>query len=125
MLGIATNETYNRFVELIKSQNCYMSLHFDYPSNVDPTATELTSGGYKRQQISWSTSTISLVNSNRITFSGLTSCTIKYVGIFDDLTGGYLLFKLPLTDPIVIINSGAYQVAPNDLFIAFGSSGDV
>jgi len=123
MLGIATNETFNRFINLIKSDTCYLSLHYDYPSNVDPTATEIISGGYKRQLITWSSSATSLVNSNTLTFTGLTSCTIKYVGVFDALNKGYLLFKIPLDSPIVIINSDNYVINANDLFIAFGSSG--
>lgn len=123
MLGIATNETFNRFISLIKSNTCYLSLHYDYPSNVDPTATEILSGGYKRQLISWSSSATSLVNSNTIIFTGLTACTIKYVGVFDSLNNGYLLFKIPLDNPIVIVNSDNYVINASDLFIAFGSSG--
>ncbi|CAB4194626.1 hypothetical protein UFOVP1264_81 [uncultured Caudovirales phage] len=126
MLGVATTEVIGRFLDLIKGQETYLSLHTDYPSAIDPTATEISSAvssSYQRARVTWSDATTALINYNDLNFNNIGSCTIKYIGIFDAYQNGYLLFKIPLDDPIVIITQGSYSIPSGTLSISFGSAG--
>jgi hypothetical protein len=101
----------------------YASLHFANPSIDDPTATEVLGGSYTRQRIFWQTPNETsgpavLVTSQLLKWSGIAATTLNYVGIFDHPTDGNLLFRIPLSTPVLIANNGAWSIEAGELFIA-------
>jgi hypothetical protein len=86
----------------------YVALYATNPTAAD-TGTEISGGGYTRQQASFSTPSVSgdvaiVQNTADVTFPQLTSSvgTAAYVGLRDAASGGHLLFYEALPTAIAL-----------------------
>ncbi len=86
---------------------------------LDQPSTELSGSGYSRQSVSFSTPTTgSCSNTNAITFSATGTWTpANYVGVFDSVSSGNLLFWGELVNSIGLEAGGEIQFAVNTIII--------
>jgi len=119
MLGAPTGALITNFLTYISTTNTtYVALHSGTPSMYSPGSNELGT----RQLVTWNVTTQTASNSNVLTFTGLSSANISYVTINDALTGGNVLFMIPLTTPYSLVASastGVYSIAANSIFLTF------
>jgi hypothetical protein len=89
-------------------------------ASVDQPSIELTGPGYSRQSVSFTTPTTgSCSNSNLITFTATGTWTpANYVGIFDSISSGNLLFWGELQTSIGLDADGEIQFAINTITIS-------
>ena len=87
---------------------------------IDQPSTELTGAGYSRQSVLFTTPTAgSCSNSNLVTFTATGTWTpANYVGIFDSISGGNLLFWGELQTSIGLDADGEIQFAINTITIS-------
>ena len=88
--------------------------------SIDQPSIELTGLGYTRQSVSFTTPTTgSCSNSNLVTFTAAGTWTpANYVGIFDSISGGNLLFWGELQNSIGLDIDGQIQFATNTITIS-------
>ena len=98
-----------------------------------PTGTEVTGGGYVRKQIQplgWNdaqdnndvTYSSSITNANDIEWTSIATNwgTINYVGIFDSITLGNLLWFGALSVPITIIAGDTFTISSGNITLTLG-----
>lgn len=103
---------------VVRPSSWYVGLFTD-PAGLtsDQPSTELVGSGYARQSATFLPSNNGATsNSNTVIFSatGLWP-TATYVGIFDNSTGGNLLFWTPFQSPITLDNAGQILFAINTI----------
>jgi len=95
-----------------------------YSAQPDPSNTATNQiPGISRQLISWtSPSGNATANTGALTFSNITNKTITHIGVCTALTGGSLLFTVPLSSPVVIGGTArSYTIAPFGLSVLIDS----
>lgn len=89
----------------------------------DPTdagsGTEVSGSGYTRKSIAFSVTDDTAENSSTVTFDAATGNwgTITHVGIFDNSSGGNLLFHGAVTTSKTIESGDTFQVSSGNLTI--------
>lgn len=99
----------------------YLALFTAAPSD-SGGGTEVTGGSYARAAVtndntSWSRTSDTVSNLNAIDFAAATGVwgTIGWVGVFDAVSGGNLLFWAPLTSTRTVTTSDQVGFAPGQL----------
>jgi hypothetical protein len=99
----------------------YLALFTAAPSD-SGGGTEVTGGSYARAAVtnnntSWSRTADTVSNLNAIDFAAATGVwgTIGWVGVFDAVSGGNLLFWAPLTSTRTVTTSDQVGFAPGQL----------
>jgi hypothetical protein len=97
----------------------YIALFTSDPTDAG-TGTEVTGGGYARQQITFNApSNGQVTNSADILFPVATASwgTVTHIGIYDASTGGNLLFHGALTTSKTISTDDQLKIAAGDITI--------
>jgi hypothetical protein len=119
MLGAPTGTLIGNFLSYISTTNTtYVALHSGTPSMFTPGSNEIGT----RQLVTWSINDQTASNSAALTFTGLSTTNISFVTINDALTGGNVLFMIPLNEPYSLVvtgSTGIYSIAANSLFLSF------
>lgn len=95
----------------------YLGLFTSDPTDAG-TGTEVSGGSYARQSITFSSPSNGVTsNSAQITFPTATADwgTIGWIGIYDSLTSGNLLYHSPLTTSKIISNGDIFLVGSGNL----------
>jgi hypothetical protein len=95
----------------------YLGLFTSDPTDAG-TGTEVSGGSYARQSITFSSPSNGVTsNSAQITFPTATADwgTIGWIGIYDSLTSGNLLYHSPLTTSKIINNGDIFLVGSGNL----------
>lgn len=95
----------------------YLGLFTSDPTDAG-TGTEVSGGSYARQSITFSSPSNGVTsNSAQITFPTATAYwgTIGWIGIYDSLTSGNLLYHSPLTTSKIISNGDIFIVGSGNL----------
>lgn len=95
----------------------YLGLFTSDPTDAG-TGTEVSGGSYARQSITFSSPSNGVTsNSAQITFPTATADwgTIGWIGIYDSLTSGNLLYHSPLTTSKIISNGDIFIVGSGNL----------
>lgn len=125
MLGAPTGTLINTFLAYISgTSTTYVALHSGTPSMFTPGANEIGT----RQLVTWSVNSQTASNSNVLTFTGLSSANISYVTINDALTGGNVLFMIPLNEPYNLVatgSTGIYSIDSGSIFLSFETNPSV
>lgn len=88
---------------------CYLALYLNDPSESGTAGTEVSYAGYKRMEITFSSPADSnggmgVQNLTDITFPTPSAAagTITHIGVLDSLTGGNMLARNELVEPLII-----------------------
>lgn len=95
----------------------YLGLFTSDPTDAN-TGTEITGGSYARQSITFASPSNGVTsNSADITFPTATADwgTVGWIGIYDALTSGNLLYHAPLTVSKTIGNGDTFKIATGNL----------
>ena len=95
----------------------YLGLFITDPTDAN-TGTEVTGGSYARQSITFASPSNGVTsNSAQITFPTATADwgTVGWIGIYDSLTSGNLLYHSPLTTSKTIANGDVFIVGSGNL----------
>jgi hypothetical protein len=95
----------------------YLGLFTSDPTDAG-TGTEITGGSYARQSIIFASPSNGVTsNSAQITFPTATADwgTVGWIGIYDSLTSGNLLYHSPLTTSKTIANGDVFLVGTGNL----------
>ena len=96
----------------------YLGLHTADPTD-DGTGTEVSGNAYARQVAAFTVTNDTASNTSAIEFPTATGSwgTVGWVGVWDALTGGNLLFHGALTSPKTIASGDVFRVPAGDLDI--------
>lgn len=96
----------------------YLGLHTADPTDAG-TGTEVSGGSYARQSFASTVSGNAASNTSAIEFPTATGSwgTVGWVGVWDNLTGGNLLFHGALTASKTIASGDVFRVPAGDLDI--------
>jgi len=96
----------------------YIALYTAAPSDTGG-GTEVAGGSYARQVVTFSVTGNTASNSGTITFPTATASwgTVNWVGIFDAVTGGNLLYWGQTTTGKIINTGDTFQINNNNLII--------
>lgn len=96
----------------------YLGLHTADPTDAG-TGTEVSGGSYARQSFASTISGNAASNTSAIEFPTATATwgTVGWVGVWDNLTGGNLLFHGALTNSKTIASGDVFRVPAGDLDI--------
>lgn len=95
----------------------YLALFTDNPTDAD-TGTEVAGGSYERQSAAFDApSGGSCINSADLSFEDMPGVTVSHVGIYDDSTGGNLLFHGPLAATKTVASGDTFLIRQGDLTI--------
>lgn len=122
MLGAPTGALITNFLNNLT--NTYVALHTGTPSMFTPGANEIGT----RQPVTWTINAQSASNTYDLTFTGLSSANISFVTINDSVSGGNVLFMIPLNEPYNLVVSGStgiYKINANSLFLSFETNPSV
>jgi len=95
----------------------YLGLFITDPTDAN-TGTEVSGGSYARQSITFASPSNGVTsNSAQITFPTATADwgTVGWIGIYDSLTSGNLLYHSPLTTSKTIANGDVFIVGSGNL----------
>lgn len=119
MLGVSTGTLTSKFFYYLSStQATYVALHTGVPSIASPGSSEIGT----RQRVYWTVSNNVASNTNDLTYVGLTTSNISYITVNDSLTGGNVLFTIPLLEPYALTAVGAtgiYTLKADTVFLNF------
>lgn len=108
-----------QWLDLLRAQTCYASLHFEIPSLDNPLASEVDGPSYVRSELTWEYgSARALRNIQLLSWMNLSLVTIEAIGVWDETTNGDLLVTAVLDDPITIPNLGSWELSPGLLWVA-------
>ena len=96
----------------------YLGLHTADPTDAG-TGTEVSGGSYARQSFASTISGNAATNTSAIEFPTATGSwgTVGWVGVWDNLTSGNLLFHGALTNSKTIASGDVFRVPAGDLDI--------
>lgn len=96
----------------------YLGLHTADPTDAG-TGTEVSGGSYARQSVAFTVTDNAATNDSAIEFPTATGSwgTVGWVGIWDNLTSGNLLFHGSLTNSKTIASGDVFRVPAGDLDI--------
>lgn len=99
-----------------KPTNTYLGLLTANPTLAGSQASELSGGGYARQQITWDTAADGIIaNSADIHIPLTTSVPFAYFGVFDAATSGNMLYFFSLGGTVNSILNEDVIVAAGEL----------
>jgi len=112
LLHVLDNTTYT------SPTTVYLGLHTADPTD-DGTGTEVSGNAYARQVAAFTVTNDTASNTSAIEFPTATGSwgTVGWVGVWDALTGGNLLFHGALTSPKTIASGDVFRVPAGDLDI--------
>ena len=92
----------------------YVSLHTADPT--DAGTSEVTGGSYARQAASFASASgkVSATNAD-LTYTNMPACTVTHVGIWDNNSGGNLLFYGPLIASQTLASGNTFTIASGNL----------
>lgn len=97
----------------------YLGLHTADPTDAG-TGTEVSGGSYARQSVAFTVTNNAATNDSAIEFPTATGSwgTVGWVGVWDNLTSGNLLFHGALTNSKTIASGDVFRVPAGDLDIS-------
>jgi hypothetical protein len=129
-----SNYAKNMFMNVFRGQNfaapsaVYAGLFLSNPTANGTAGVELAYAGYRRMEISFNPpaaegSGIGIRNSNEIVFpeSPIDAGTVRFVGIYDAITGGNMFVFGEITEPIPVVQGESPVLLLNEvLFFSLG-----
>lgn len=98
----------------------YLALHYANPALGGLGNAEVTGGAYTRQALPLSAPQARAVyNTSPALFTGLTSLTVSWLGIWDALSGGNLRAQIQVLPAIAVSNGGQFPVNVGDIALVF------
>lgn len=96
----------------------YLSLHTADPTDAG-TGTEVSGGSYARQSVAFTVTNNAATNDSAIEFPTATGSwgTVGWVGIWDNVSSGNMLFHGSLTNSKTIASGDVFRVPAGDLDI--------
>jgi len=98
-----------RGVTFAAPSHCYLALYLNDPGEGGTAGTEVGYAGYKRMELDFSAPAdsnggVGIQNAAQITFPtpGAAAGTITHVGVLDSLSGGNMLARGELVEPLVV-----------------------
>lgn len=96
----------------------YLALHTDDPTALGDPATEVAGGDYARQEVGWAApGSRTTANTAALTFPGMPAVSVTHWAVWDAPSGGNMLVRSPLPEPVAVPASGHFLVAAGDLAI--------
>ena len=99
-----------RGVTFAAPANCYLAIFLNDPGESGAGGTEVSYNGYKRMEVDFSAPAdsnggLGVQNLTDITFPTPTAAagTITHIGVLDSLSGGNMLARAELVEPLVIV----------------------
>ena len=98
----------------------YVSLHTSSPGAIADISTELSGGGYARQEVSsWTTpSSRSTLSDEVVTFLSLPAATVTHGAVWDAVSGGTMLYYGEWDDPYVVEANGGLTIPVSDIALS-------
>lgn len=114
MSGYIGDDVVASWLQSLAGQARYISLHFDYPTWADPSASEVFDPGYARQRISWeSEGSRGIHNALALTFPAVSDMNVAALGMWTDAVGGtFVAWAEPLPGEIIYIDAVEALVIP-------------
>lgn len=99
--------------------NTYGSLHYEIPTQTDPSASEVSGPTYARATLSWddSVSLRSLSNVQLLEWLNLDAVTVVGVGVWSEPTGGDLWVFALLDSPVIVEDRSSYSLDIGALWV--------
>lgn len=99
--------------------NTYGSLHYEVPSQTDPSASEVSGPTYARATLTWddAISPRSLSNVQTLQWLNLDAVTVVGVGVWSAPTGGSLWVFAQLDEPVIVVDRGSYSLDVGALWV--------
>ena len=115
-----TNALATSWLQLFRDTPVYVSLHIERPSTDNPTASEVGGATYSRALVSWEDiGGRAIANADPLQWLNLEQTSIGALGLFTDPFHGVMLMSVTLDSPVAVPDRGSYQVAAQELVIAF------
>lgn len=113
-LGLIADDVATDLLNLLVGRARYASLHFDLPTQTDPSATELFDPGYARQRISWTfESTRAITTATALTFPAVDTTNIPAIGLWGDQVGGaFAGYSIPQPGQMIYVPSLSAVLLP-------------
>jgi len=93
----------------------WLALHRDDPGDGN-TATEVAGAGYHRQLVHWSMpSGKALANTDTPIFDSMPACTVLWLAVWTQRTGGEMVAKQQLATPMGVPQDGQVRMAKHDI----------
>lgn len=93
----------------------WLALHQSNPFDGD-TASEVAGGDYHRRLIDWSVpSGRKLANISTPVFSAMPACTVRWLAVWTMPSGGDMIAKQLLPEPLVVVEDGKVVMARHDI----------
>lgn len=104
----------------------YVALFTAAPGLLQPPSNEVSGGGYTRQTITFSSSSLKTVvnledpddppgTEPAVQFDNMPACVVTHIGIANSSTGASLLTYMALPSPITVPVGGQFRIATGDL----------
>lgn len=98
----------------------YLGLHYANPALGGFGLAEVTGGSYARQALPLSAPQARAVyNTSPALFTGLSSISVSWLGIWDALSGGNLVAQIQVLPAIAVSNGGQFPVNVGDIALVF------
>ena len=113
LLHVLDNDSYT------SPTTVYLGLHTADPTDAG-TGTEVSGGSYARQSVAFTVTNNEATNTSAIEFPTATGSwgTVGWVGVWDDVSGGNLLFHGQLATSKTIASGDVFRVPAGDLDIS-------
>lgn len=131
----ACNYLENGFLNVLRGitfsapSKCYLALYINDPGESGTAGTEISYAGYVRKEITFSEpaasdSGIAIQNISDITFPTPETAagTITHIGVLDSLSGGNMLVRSELSEPLVIGAKEPPVFLAGDVMFYFGGA---
>lgn len=99
----------------------YVSLHTASPGETGTPSNEVTGGSYQRALAQFSAATLgagSTSNSNTLAYSAMPAVTVTHVAVYDQPTGGNMLYYGALTAPVAVTAGGTFVINASGLTVS-------
>jgi hypothetical protein len=107
---------YNNFTTAGTNNVTYLALHISDPGVSGDLSTEVRGGGYNRHIAYWTNASAKTVaTTNAMVFNDLRPVTITHIAVWDRITAGNMLIRMPLDTAVNVTASGNFIVAIGDV----------
>jgi hypothetical protein len=100
-------------------ETVYLALNPSDPGPGGDPASELMGGSYERQPIDFASASSDSGSNIAVTFVALPESTIPWVSLHDAISGGNMLFRIPVDgDPFEIAEGGSLVLEVGEVVVA-------
>lgn len=121
MSGFISNWWGNQIIEdYLRTNTVYLGLHNADPTVLNDAGTELAGNGYERQEVTFTApGSKTTGQADEVVFASVPDDTVAWYGVHTALSGGNLLFAVPLPVPVPVASDQEHRVPVADLALSF------